>query len=335
MKSFDILSVAALVLTGTATIPLLIALGAANGLVASFAFPAASALMAQTVPGEVRRQANAIARLGMNAAMIVGAAGGGLLVAAFGPGWGIAIDATTFAIAGLLYSLVRVADVRDRAAPRAGTLTELREGWTEFVSHTWVWVVVLAFCFLNAAAVGGLQVLGPVVADESFGRRAWGIVLATQTAGMVVGALIAMRVRVRRLLLVGCVAMIGEVPLLVALGIAPQVPLLIAFAFLAGLGIEQFGIAWETSVQEHIAPDKLARVYSYDALGSFIAIPLGQVAAGPAADALGTGPALLIAAGISALAVGGMVLSRAVRRLEHLPVAPADTVEEPVGVSPG
>ncbi len=67
-------AVAALVLTGSATIALLIGLAALNGLVSAFAFPAAAALMGQTVPDEIRKQANALSRLGIGAAMIVGAA---------------------------------------------------------------------------------------------------------------------------------------------------------------------------------------------------------------------------------------------------------------------
>jgi MFS family permease len=315
-------AVAVLVLTHSATIPALAGLAAVNGLVASFAFPAASALQGQTVPGSVRRQANAIARLGVNAALILGAAAGGILVAGVGPGWGIAADALSFAIAGALFSLVRVADVRERAAARSAPLTELRHGFTEFAAHTWLWVVVVAFCFLNAAIDGSLTVLGPVVANESFGRRAWGIVLAAQTAGMFAGGLVALRIRVHRLLLVGCVAMLGEVPVLVALGVTPRLPVLLVCAFVAGLGLEQFAIAWDTSLQEHIAPEKLARVYSYDALGSFLAIPVGQVAAGPVAAAIGTRPALLAAAGIVALSVAAMVASREVRTLRHRP-APA------------
>ena len=40
-------------------------------------------------------------------------------------------------------------------------------------------------------------------------------------------------------------------------------------------------------MQEHVPADKLARVYSYDMVGSFVAIPVGQVAAGPIAEAVG------------------------------------------------
>jgi MFS family permease len=327
--------VAALVLTHTATMSLLVILGAINGVVSAFAFPAASAIMAQTVPEEIRKQANALNRLGGNAAMILGSSVGGLLVASVGSGWGVAVDAASFVLAGVLFSLVRVAGYRNEGSSRSNLFRELREGWTEFRSRTWLWVVVIGFCFWNMAVVGGLSVLGPARADESFGRSAWGLVLAANTVGMVVGALMAMRIRVRRLLLLGVVCCVGPAVLLGALGLTPNVYVLMAAGLIAGLAIEQFGIAWEVSMQEHIPPDKLARVYSYDALGSFLAIPVGQVAAGPLAQAAGLRPALLIAAGVILLAVVGMLCSRGVRTLEHRPkkMATEATPVEPSLVS--
>lgn len=328
--------VAVLVLTGTATIPLLAALSAANGLLAAFALPATAALVPQTVPEGIRQQANALNRLGFNAAMIVGASAGGALVAGVGPGWGLTVDAITFALAAACFSAVRVPGaVRVAVAGRRGpgVFAELREGWTEFIGRTWLWVVVLAFCFANVANAGGIQVLGPAVADDTVGRRAWGLVLAAQTAGMVVGALVAIRVRVRRLLRFGVACVAGEAVFLLALGLAPRVDVLLGSAFLAGLAVEQFVIAWDTTMQQQIPADRLARVYSYDMLGSFVAIPLGQMVAGPAAHRLGTGPALVGAAGIVLLAVLGMLASREVRRLAHRPAgAPAGQVEPvPVG----
>jgi MFS family permease len=250
-------AVAALVLTGSATIGLLIGLAALNGLVSAFAFPAAAALMGQTVPDEIRKQANALSRLGIGAAMIVGAAAAGLLVAEFNAGWVIAIDAFTFSVAALFFALVRVPPVRDTSEPRASTIHELRVGWAEFVSRTWLWVVVLGFMFFNAAEVGAISVLGPVMADAEFGRRGWGFVLAAQTAGLVAGALIAMRIRVRRLLFVGVLCTFVGALLPAAMAIIPVVWVLVAVAFATGVAIEQFGIAWETSMQEHVPQDRL------------------------------------------------------------------------------
>jgi MFS family permease len=313
---------ALLVLTHTASVPALAALAGVNGIAASFSFPATSALVTQTVPADIRKQANALNRLGVNTAMIAGSTAGGLIVAAAGPGWGLAVDAASYLASAGCFALVRVAATPVRE--RTGTLAELREGWREFIARTWVWVVVLAFCFLNAAEVGAIQVLGPAVADHTIGRRLWGVVLAAQTAGMVAGAFVALRLRVRRLLLFGMVCAAGDVLLLVPLAVAPYAWPLVTGAFLGGLGLEQFGIAWETSVQEHVPPDRLARVYSYDALGSFVAIPLGQVAAGPVAGLVGTRTALLGAAGIIAGSVGAALLSREVRTLEHQTVQATD-----------
>jgi len=325
--------VAVMVLTHTATIGRLMVFGAINGMVSAFAFPASAALVAQTVPPAIRRQANALSRLGTNTAMIAGASIGGLLVVSFGPGWGLAVDATTFLGAAALYSLVRVPDYRAAGAARTTLLRELRVGWREFTGHTWVWVVVLGFCFFNAVLAGGFTVLGPTVADATFGRTVWGLVLAAQTAGMVAGALVAMRLRVRRLLRLGVACCAPSCLLLVALAVTPATALLIAASFLTGLATEQFGVAWEVSLQEHIPADKLARVYSYDALGSFLAIPAGQVVAGPLAGALGVGTALLLGAGVAALSVIGMLASRSVRRLTHTP-APAPTVPVPAATAP-
>jgi hypothetical protein len=271
---------------------------------------------------------NPVARFGRsladgfnNGAYIVGAPLGGVIVASVGPGWGIGVDAVAFMLSAVAFALLRLPTVTrpgTTAAPeRNSILRDLRAGWSEFRGRTWLWVVVTGFAVINAVLSGGMSVLGPVVADETVGRRAWGLVLATQTVGMVLGALVAMRVTVSRLLFfgIGCVAF--EVFPVLALGVAPHLGVLLAAAFLAGLGIEQFSVAWETTMQEHVPADRLARVYSYDMVGSFVAIPVGQVAAGPIAQAAGVGPTLVGAAVVIGLAVVGMLASRDVRNVRH------------------
>ncbi|MGC4856297.1 MFS transporter [Micromonospora sp. DT4] len=307
-------AVAALVLTGAATIPLLLALGAANGIVAALAQPASAAATPQTVPPELILPANALIRLGMNAGMIGGASLGGLLVAAAGPGWGLAVDALTFAVAAAMFAGVRISGTRDRGA-RTRVLTDLREGWAEFTARTWVWVVVLGFMVLNAALAGGVNVLGPAVADQTIGRSAWGVVLAAQTAGMVVGGLIALRIRVRRLLRLGVLCMLAEALLLLGLALTPSLIMLLMAAVAVGIAVEQFAVAWDTSLAQHIPGERLARVYSYDMLGSWTAVPLGQIAVAPLSEVIGTRVTLLILAASVVVAVLGMLTSRDVRRL--------------------
>ncbi|MGW6444146.1 MFS transporter [Lentzea sp. NPDC055074] len=313
--------IAALVLTGTVSLPWFVVLSAVNGMSSAFAFPASAALLPQTVPADLRQRANAVLRLGSNTGNIGGASLGGLLIAFTGPGWGLAVDALSFALAGVFFAFVRVPAARAAAEHKPSVFAELRVGWTEFVARQWVWVVVVAFTFVNAAYVGGVFLLGPVLADTTFGREVWGLVLAAQTAGMVAGAFVAMRLKARRLLLVGvaCVGAFVSLPLVMVL--YPQPWALLLAAFVCGLGMEQFGVAWETSLQHHVPADKLARVYSYDMLGSVVAIPLAQLAIGPLSHAFGTSAALLGCAVIYVLATAGMLASRSVRTVVNEPAA--------------
>jgi MFS family permease len=309
--------VAVSVLAGFASVPLLVGLSVLNGATAAMSMPATAALTPQTVPATELRQANALLRMVTNSASVSGAAVGGVLVAGVGPGWGIAVDAITFLVAGLCFARIRIATPTREPGQRTRPIADLREGWSEFVRRPWVWVVVLQFMIANAAFTGGLSVLGPAIADETIGRRAWGVVLAALTVGFVVGGLVAMRWQPRRALRVGvALTAVEAVPLLV-LGHAPRAVVLLAVLFVTGLALEQFGIAWDVSLQEHIPPDRLARVYSYDMLGSFIAIPIGQILVGPLAEAYGTTAALTGAAALVLVATAGALCSRSVRTLER------------------
>ena len=305
---------AALVLTGAASMPALVILSVVNGAAAAVSFPAASALVPQTVPARQLREANALSRLGVNAALIGGAAAGGALVAVTSPGWGLAVDALTFAVAAALFAGVRTTVTR--ATDRNHTmLTDLRDGWRTFRSHTWIWIVVVQAAAINAALAGGSGVLGPLIADATFGRAGWGIVMALQSAGFVLGGIVALRWQPARALLWG-VALTSVVA--VPLVIMALSPTLIAtgLAFLAaGLAVEQFAVAWDVNLQHHIPAGLLARVYAYDMLGSLAAIPLGQVLVGPTADRIGTTPTLIGAAMIVLIATALALASRPVRQL--------------------
>lgn len=312
---------AVLVLTGSVSIPAFVVLAAVNGMSSAFSFPASAALAPQTVPAELRQRANALLRLALNSSMIAGSSLGGLLIAFTGPGWGLAVDALSFGLAGLAFSFVRVPASKVAAEHKPGLWSELRIGWTEFASRTWIWVVVVAFFFVNAAYAGGTMVLGPVIADTVIGRETWGLVLAAQTAGMVAGAFIAMRIRVRRLLLFGVVCTAGFAGLPLALALHPSPWLLMVAAFVCGVCMDQFGVAWETSLQHHVPADRLARVYSYDMLGSIAAIPLAQLVVGPVSNAAGITATLIGCAVVPVAAALFMVASRSVRSVENTPSA--------------
>ncbi|MFI6574343.1 MFS transporter [Nocardiopsis sp. NPDC050513] len=242
----------------------------------------------------------------------------GAVVGAAGSGWAIAADAALFALAGVAFAFLRVPGGPGRDGHGgAGVLRDLREGWSEFTARRWVWIVVAQFMVVNASWTATVSVLGPAIADAAFGRTEWGLLMAANAVGLLAGGVLAARWQPRRALAFGvALILVQTVPLFALAGSVPFLPLLVAMA-VAGVAVEQFGVAWEVSVQENVHAERLSRVYSYDALGSFAAVPVGQVAAGPLAERLGPGPAVALLAALTVAATLAALSSRSVRTLRR------------------
>ena len=309
-----------LLLTGRAEIWQLAVVAVVRAVASSFFFPAQQGIVPQTVPAEQLQPANALLRLALNATNIGGAALGGLLVAAAGPGWAIGFDALTYVAAAAILLPMRVrAPERDAAT---SFIRELGDGWREFRSRTWIWVVVVGFAFANGAEAAGLNILGPVIARESLGGASvWGLVLAATGVGLVLGGLLALRIRPERPLLVGVVSITLLVPPLVLLAIGAPWPAIAAATLLMGIGIELFSVFWDTSLQTLVPNEVLSRVSAWDAIGSLVLIPAAYAVVGPLADAIGVEQTLWLCAGIVFVAITAQLLSREVRELPRLPPA--------------
>lgn len=317
--------VAFLVITGTGQLWMLIVLTAVHGLVSAISFPAMASMVPQLVPRDQLQPANALLSLSRGGLTVIGPTIGALLVVTVGSGWALAIDALTWFLAALFLIPVTVPP-RPAPAEKASTVQQLREGWTLFVSTSWLWVVVLAFAFLNAIHIGAWFTLGPAVAKETIGEQGWGFVLSAESVGLLLMTVILLRVKVRRPLLTGMLgcSLMG-VPMVI-LGVEPHLLALIVAAFVAGAGIEVFSIGWNLAMQENIDDDMLSRAYSYDALGSFVAMPVGQLLYGPLGEWFGYRDVLLWS-GIAYTAIALLALtSRSVRDLPRAPSATAATV---------
>jgi hypothetical protein len=197
-------------------------------------------------------------------------------------------------------------------------VAELREGWREFSSRTWLWAIVAQFAVVNAVEQGTEQVLGPAIAKAHLGgATGWGLVLTAGSLGLLAGGLVLLRLRPERLLLAATLGFMLTIPFLLALSIPASLAVVVVAAALAGIGIEVFSNFWDTTLQQEIAQEKLSRVSSYDALGSFVLTPLGLAAAGPVAQAVGTRETILGAAALSLGATLAVLLSRDVRTIRR------------------
>src|SRR5947209_5881136 len=170
-------STAGLLLTGTADLWKIVLLQIAFGSANAFSRPATTGLIQQLVASERLQKANALLGLARSPAQIAGPAIGAVIVTAASPAWGLAADATTFAISGSLILSLRLGTMTRRAM--SSVREDLREGWREFTSRTWVWTIVSYFGLYQLTLFPALLVLGPFVAKEQLGGAgAWGTILA-------------------------------------------------------------------------------------------------------------------------------------------------------------
>lgn len=308
-------SFAILVLTGHPPVWQMAGLEVITGAGMAMFYPASAALLPRLVPGDLVHEASALSRLVMNTAQMSGAAAAGLVVAATGPGWALLICAVgTCGTVPLLLSIRATGVVRTATG---SLLRELRDGWSEFASRTWVWVIVAQYCVVLAAWYGGVQVLGPVIARRYLGGpAAWGAITSAEAVGLVAGGLLALRYSPRRPMVF--VTLIGGCALaLTPLVLAVRSPLVVicAAALVVGATMEITMVLWTVALTRLIPPASLARVSSYDFIGSTMAVPFGVLVMGPIAATFGTLPTEFGAAVVIAVTSVLAVLPRAVRRM--------------------
>ncbi|HKE66597.1 MAG TPA: MFS transporter [Micromonosporaceae bacterium] len=315
-------AIGVMLLSGWAPVGVLVVWAVAAGVGTGMFWPAMTGVIPEVSPPGQLQAANAFLRLGENGSRILGVAIAGAMVALVGAGSAMLIDAGGFLVSALLLGRLRL--------PRTGTIeasniiSDLREGWREFTSRQWLWVVVAQFSIL----VGGLEafygVLGPVVAKQELGGApSWSIVLGGESIGMLLGVVIAIRIRPRRPILFGVLLTfpLALAPLL--LGLRAPVLVVAAGALIGGLCIDIFAVLWETSMQRSVPEAALSRVSSYDALGSLLLGPIGIVVAGPLAAWLGARHALLVVAASVVVPTALALLAPGVRTMQMPAETPA------------
>lgn len=326
-----------LALTGRPPLWAMLGLEAVTGTGVALFYPASQALLPRIVPDSLLQEASAISRLVMNSGQMAGAAAAGLLVAAAGPGWalvlcGVGMVATVPMLLAIKAPGPLPAGRAPADAPAPNMLAELREGWSEFRSHTWLWVIVAQFSVVMMAWYGAFSVLGPVVAREHLGGpAAWGAITAADALGLIAGGAAALRFTPRRPMLF--VVVIGGAIAISPLSLAMVLPLPAVCLASFGLGVfvEMMMVQWTVAMARNIPPDMLARVSSYDVLGSVMTMPAGALIAGPLGTAIGISHAQYAAAAAIVIASALALIPRDIRTMRNseapAPPAPEEVAE--------
>jgi MFS family permease len=286
-----------LIVGGHATVSLLAVLAAVYGLADGFVIPAQNGLIPAVVSTVRLQQANALLGLSRSILGFGAPALGGILVSLGSPGSAILVDAASFAVAAVLLARVHLEPREDVVEPEP-FLRELREGWSEFRRQRWIFNTIIFFGIGNFAGQAW-SVLAPLVVKIHYGGAGhFGLVGSAFGIGLVIGGVITLRWHPHRPLLVSCLcaAPFGLGTWMLAFLV--PFPVLLAAQVVAGTGLAIHLALWFTVFQQQVPAEARSRVSSYDALGSFILIPLGTAVVGPLAGQFGVRTTLIVAGSV-------------------------------------
>src|SRR5206468_8599995 len=139
--------------------------------------------------------------------------------------------------------------------------------------------------------------------------------------GTIAGNLVALRVPVRRPILLAAAALVGASTQAAIIGSGLGTAGIAALELLAGIAVALFFTFWDLSIQEQVPPGAIARVSSYDFTISVGLMPIGMAVAGPIANALGLQETLLAMSAVGVASAVLWLVTPAVRRVERPPEA--------------
>jgi len=303
--------------TGNVPIAVLLIVNGAFGILWGIFWPAFSGVIPAVLPEAGLQKGNALNALFTNSGMILGAASAGFLIDAFGPAITLGIDAASFFISGLLVFTFR--HLTPRAEHTENTMIDdLRHGWKVFISFRWIVIIVAVFSFIVMCWAAAENVLGPLIALEHFdGAKSWSYVITAESVGLVVGSLIAIKVKPKypmRFLMLSSFTITFYIASLAK----PQSLAVIAVgAFLFGITLDLWGTLWSTALQRKVPRDSLSRVSSFDAMGSLMFRPIGLAIAAPLSTLLGMETFINILAVITVFAIVLPLFNSEVRNMSY------------------
>jgi MFS family permease len=306
------------------------------GFVEAFFFPAYQAVIPQITPSEVLISANSLSGLSQRVTGIVGPALGAALVAAGGTSVTFALDALSFFISALcVLPLLRLnLDQSQRQVESTEAISgnrksaketlkqgfiDLREGFRLVIRIPWIWVTILLFGFVNIMEAGPRAVAMPFLIKEDLGAdvELLGLLGSAASLGFVLGMIwLGQYVRLHNRGLLAYLSIIGTGAALLPFAFKLPVPVLVGSMFISGISTSVFALIWTHTLQEMVPGELLGRVYSIDALGSFVLLPIGFALAGWATELLGA-PTVFLIGGIGVILLVLLGLSHpAIRNLD-------------------
>jgi MFS family permease len=297
-------SLAAMTLSGHATIAGLVVLNVVDGIITAFDMPLRQSFVIEMIEKK-EDLGNAIALNSsmVNAARLIGPSLGGVIIALAGEGWCFFLDGASFlaVIFALLAMKVRAVAPRPRHA--GGALAEMREGWDYIAASVPIRRIIMLLALVSLVGVpytvlvplyagkilhGGPHTLGLMMTAIGTGALAGAIWLATRKSVLGLGRVIPLSAALFGL---GLIAFAYSTTLWLSL------PLLL----LTGAGFMTQMASSNTLVQTVVDDDKRGRAMSFFMMAFLGTAPFGSLLAGSMAERFGA-PRTLLFGGVCCLA---------------------------------
>jgi predicted MFS family arabinose efflux permease len=300
------------------------------GATSAFFFPASTSMVPRVVPRDQLEAGNALMNISRTAAIVLGPAAAGAVVAATGPGPALAVDAAGSILAGLL--MLGLPGNGFARRPHTNPLADVRDGLLTVWRDVPLRAALIVIAVLNFFALGPVEVGLPALAYQRFsqGAVALGTTFAAWGIGSALGSIAAaVRPAPRRFGwdMVGIVALIGVG--VAATGIATTLSVLLAVMVAIGV-VEGAGTTYLISwMQRRSDPSMQGRVMSLAIFSSVGVEPIALATAGAlAARYLG----LLFWASAAAIEFTAVAasLSRSVRAMSSLTAPSTQTPKQAV-----
>jgi hypothetical protein len=309
-RGLAVTAIAVLVGLGVMQIWELVVISILFGAADALFYPASTAVVPEILPAELLVQGSALNATSSTAAQVlIGPALGGLIVASFGYDWAFAADAASFAIStGCLLAMASLP--RPKPSGRS-PLSEARDGFRYVRSQPWLWGTIVAAGIANFASYAPLAILIPLLVKNVLhqGAVALGLVFAAGGLGGIGVSLLVVRLgaprrRITAMWVGWGIASVG----VIGLAVSPNIWVAGACALVV-LGMLEYGnLLWNPLMQELVPEDLIGRASSVDWMVSLSLSPLGVIAAGAFAGAIGVRTTMLIGALIAVLMAGVLFL---------------------------
>jgi predicted MFS family arabinose efflux permease len=240
--------------------------------------PAFRAVLPSIVSEDTVVSANALRSLTNRFAMIAGGVLGGLTVAWLGARQALWVDVATFAASGV--TLLGVKFQRREAGPSGelSLIAMMGDGFTYVRKHRWMCAVMAQGALFGSVVVATLTVMLPVVVGTR--STSYGLIVASEGAGAVLGAYVASRFTGSRPGLFAVCGLSLQAAECIALAVTAPDYVIAVCAAVGGLGSALFGVLWITALQVGVPRAMIGRVLSIDALVNNAFAPVGLAAMG-------------------------------------------------------